>query len=203
MRQAGVLDGGEARHVGKVHVAPPRVIELRNKHTICHPRGVAVKERAGARVPGHYLDSGKATGHEMHHPRILRAVVAVKGGSMMVGDIQVADRVNIHCDGIGDGAKARRLGRIGWKQGRIRISGLEIFENRHRLGHHLPVDIQRRHIADGVARAMGIGTVLACQQIHHHLIIGKPLEVQCDAHPVTCRGAPVIIERDIGHGLLT
>ena len=51
-----------------------------------------------------HLDSGKAAGHEMHHPRILRAVVAVKGGSMMVGDIQVADRVDVHGDGIGDRA---------------------------------------------------------------------------------------------------
>ena len=91
---------------------------------------------------------------------------------MMVGDIQVADRVYIHGDGIGDGAKARCLGRIGRKQGRVRIACLQIFENRHRLGHHLPVDLQRRHIADGVARAVGVGTVLACQQIDHYLIIG-------------------------------
>ena len=121
---------------------------------------------------------------------------------MMVGDIQVADRVDVHGDGIGNRAKARRLGRIGRKQGRVRIAGLQIFENRHRLGHHLPVDLQRGHIADGAARPVGVGTMLACQQIDHHLIIGQPLQVQRDAYPVACRRAPVIIERDVGHGLL-
>ena len=105
----------------------------------------------------------------------------------MVGDVQIGNRVDVHGDGMGDGAKPRRLGRVFRQQSRVWKARLQIFDDCQRLSHHLPVDGQRRHIADGASLAMRGGAMLALQQIDHDPAIIQTLEVQRDPHSIACR----------------
>ena len=93
---------------------------------------------------------------------------------------------------------ARRIGR---QQRRLRARLFQILENRQRLADNGSVVVlQRRQKRGGIDGAIRIRELLAAiaQQVHRLRLVGQPLQIERDPHPIGGRAAEVGVEL---HGL--
>ena len=101
----------------------------------------------------------------------------------MAGDGQVADGVNFHRHGIGQGADARAAHRIGGQEARA-AGFIKVFQDGQRLGQRQPVDIERGHKALRIAREVRRAALFAGLKVHRNRRPVLPQQPQCDAQPV-------------------
>ena len=104
----------------------------------------------------------------------------------MFGDLQIADRMQIHrngvCQGLGLGTGGRILGQ------EAQIAGLvEVIKNGERLGQPQTVDIQNRYKSLRDAGQMFGGLLLTLDQIDSHRAIVDPSKIERNSQTIAGR----------------
>ena len=95
---------------------------------------------------------------------------------------------------------ARSAGSSGVKRG-LGAGRVEIVDDREALGQALAVDIEHRHEALRIARAIVRLLLRAGEQIDRHRVVADPLEVERDPHAVAGRRAIIIEQDGLGHAV--
>ena len=193
---AGGLDGLDAGAIRVIGPPTPRVVDLRHQAQVRQGRGGSSAKRRLGKAGQERLKRMHPFGDEMGHPVGARRLLAA-GGVPHNG--QVAHRMQVHGDDMGQGLNAGAQQRVAREQTQT-ARRIKILKDREGLGQSLPVYVKHGHKPLGIARQMGVRAVVFGQQIHGLDPVGDPCKVQRDAHAVTGGGLGVIPQHDLTHG---
>ena len=187
-------DRADARHGSERHAPAVGVVELRHEADVGEAH--ACRRGRSGRWPGWSSIRSKASSpgpmkdciQRFHRDR------AAGGVDGVAGDAEVADRVDLHRDRIGEGAHPGAPGSVGGQE--AGAAGLiEILDDRQRLRERQPVDRQRP--ARGPAGSGRDDPSDRCSPFVRSTGTASqssPIRPRRDADPVARRGAPVVIE---------
>jgi len=194
----GVFDRQKAWHVRDIYLPAAGIVDLRHQADISQPRRITSAIGGLFKPRQQRLERLQSGADEMLHPglgHILASAAELRG---MAGNGEVADRVQVHRDGL---RQRQRLGTLCRGIGEeVQLAGLvQIIQDCQGLRQPQPVDLQHRHKALRVARQMFGAALLSLYQIDRDGLVFDPGKVQRDAQPVAGRRPPVIKKHHIRH----
>lgn len=136
----GPSDRGEGRKGGQIDAPAAGVLDLRHEAEVEQGELVSVAEAPSAAVAQHRLEVRKPLRDEVAHPPLL-GDGAARGVHRVSHDPEVADRSDLHGDGMGERSDPRPAGGVGGQEPpAARL--VEMFEDGEGLGEPQPVDFQ-------------------------------------------------------------
>ena len=195
-----ILFGAEQRRIGiERHVVASRIVELRDEADVGAGRRVTEQEFACARSSQN-LQRWKSFVDPMRVPAVDFFLRMAELALQIFEHSEVVQRVDV----AGDRHRHRHDVRtLGGGRGQKRLVGeaeIEVIDDRQALRQAVPVDLEHRHEALRVERAIVVRPLLAVEQVHGTLLIIHALEVERDPHPIAGGRTVIIVEDDPAHG---
>src|ERR1044071_3441003 len=198
-RQTVGLDREQLRERLEIDLEPARAVELWDQAAVGDRREIADAERAGY-VGDALGERGEPIGDVRPDP--VRLVAPERLDPLERRG--VLQRLDTGVDDLGERARPGAQERIARQDRRIGPAFVEGLEDRPRLGQRDLVavvvgDLERRDLAHRVLGPVGVGVLLALQDVDRDVVVRQLLEPQADPYAVAGRAAPVAMEDEL-HG---